>query len=200
VSAQQPACILRGNGEKVIAIWRGEASADAGTRLVSAGQPDLALRYIACAVPPGTRVVILSGGYATHRVLGIDRKFRGCEGNVYSHDLNGDKAERARKWKKYLDCTEKRTDPAEDCTKAHAVTEFRPRCPDAPYAAALLTDAHFRHVSQCISCLTPSRRIHARVSLPPLAAVGRATTSAYTPSPSITSPTRSSKGKTSWAG
>jgi hypothetical protein len=93
----------------------------------------------------------------------VDGKFRGCEGNVYSHDLNGDKAEQARKWKdyldksereskralddsrkrlgdaqkrlddirkdrdsasrgwpewkKYLDCAEKRTDPAEDCTR-----------------------------------------------------------------------------------
>jgi hypothetical protein len=104
---QQPTYVLKGNGEKAIAVWRGESSADAGTRLVNAGQPDLALRYIACAVPPSTRVVILPGGYSTHRVMVIDGKFRGCEGNVLSSDINGDKKEQQRKWKEYLDQSER---------------------------------------------------------------------------------------------
>jgi hypothetical protein len=119
VAAQQgQAHILRGNGEKTIAVWRSESSADAGTRLVNAGQSDLALRYIACGVPPGTRVVVLPGGYSTHRVMVIDGKFRGCEGNVYSWDLSGDKKERQAaskvemekhvgRWKAEADCDKK---------------------------------------------------------------------------------------------
>ena len=117
-SAQRQTYILRGNGEKAITVWRGESSAEAGTRLVNAGQSDLALRYVACAVLPGTRVVILPGGYETHRVMIVDGKFRGCEGNVYSWDINGDKKERQRKWKEYLDKSERESKKAlEDARK-----------------------------------------------------------------------------------
>lgn len=115
--AQQPTPILRGNGEKAIAVWRNEASAEAGARLANAGQADLAARYIACAVPPGTRIVVLPGGHAMHRVMIIDGKSRGCEGSVFSHDIKGDKAEQTRKWKEEMARLEAESKALTECGK-----------------------------------------------------------------------------------
>jgi hypothetical protein len=109
----QRATVLKGNGEKAIPVWRSEAAAKDGTSLAEAGQPDLAVKYIACAVPPGTKILLMpTGGYSTVRITVLEGQSRGCEGNVYSWDVNGDKKQRqaaaageAKKWKAEQECT-----------------------------------------------------------------------------------------------
>jgi hypothetical protein len=87
--------ILTAKGGGKVVIWASETSAQSGTRLIQAGQSDLALKYAACVVPTGTKVVIMpTGGYSTHRVTVIDGPRRGCEGNVYSSNILSGRGEK----------------------------------------------------------------------------------------------------------
>ena len=104
-AAQGQSTVLRGNGEKAIAVWRSDYAADTGARLANTGQRDLALKYMSCAVPPGTKIVILPGGSSTIRIMIVEGPFRGCEGHVFSYDVHGDKAQRDTRWKRYLSCS-----------------------------------------------------------------------------------------------
>jgi hypothetical protein len=80
--------VLTAKGSGTVIVWASEAAAQSGTRLIQAGQSDLAVKYAACVVPTGTKVVIMpTGGYSTHRVTVIDGPRRGCEGNVYSSNI-----------------------------------------------------------------------------------------------------------------
>jgi len=63
-------------------VWTTETAIKEGTALLEARQFDLAAKYAACIVTPGTHAVFMTGGYAAFPVMIIDGKERGCRGYV----------------------------------------------------------------------------------------------------------------------
>jgi hypothetical protein len=84
VRADEVVAMPDGSAGMDVIVWRSEASWERGMALLKAGQRDLASQHIACIVDRGTRVESLRTGYAyaTFRVLVLEGKHSGCEGNV----------------------------------------------------------------------------------------------------------------------
>ena len=65
-----------------VIVWITESGIKDGEALIRAGQPDLAVKYAACIVPPGTRAVMMTGGYGAAHITIVDGGSRGCQGYV----------------------------------------------------------------------------------------------------------------------
>ena len=59
-----------------------------GTVVLQAKEESLAIRYMACFVPSGTRVVAMYVSQYVYRVVVRDGKNRGCEGYVSQDNLH----------------------------------------------------------------------------------------------------------------
>jgi hypothetical protein len=65
-----------------VPVWTSELFVEEGEALLAAGITTPAARYIACVVSQETAVMILPGGWKTHRIVVTAGKHKGCIGNV----------------------------------------------------------------------------------------------------------------------
>jgi hypothetical protein len=69
-----------------VVIWKSQDAQTQASELIAAGimqsDPDAVLRLVACVVPNGTELTVISSGDLTKDVKVTSGKFAGCTGNV----------------------------------------------------------------------------------------------------------------------